>query len=159
MPSTENDRMEIPVDELDDRPVVRTLLENLKRELPELERLLNECSGDWGYDDPVYRFYHHSFKVFALQNSTLNIVAKLAGLLPDVSLNAWFLEILRDGTGKKFSPEDNENWLVITRPMLEAFFHARYFLEMAVKSGKSLNFPPRRLPSGWAALLYLYNLR
>lgn len=159
MPSTDNDRNEIPAEELDDRPVVRTLLENLRRELPELEALLDECSGDWGYDDPVYRFYHHSFKVFALQNSTRRIVAKLAGLLPEVSLNAWFLDIVRDGTGKNFAPEDNENWLAITRPVLEAFFHARYFLEMAVKSGRNLDFAPRRLPSGWAALLCLYNLR
>jgi hypothetical protein len=43
--------------------------------------------------------------------------------------------------------------------MLEAFFHARYFLEMAVKYGRELELPPTLLPSGWAALLYLYNLR
>ena len=50
-------------------------------------------------------------------------------------------------------------WLAVTRPILEAFFHALYFLEMAVKYGKELKYPPNRLPSGWASLLYLYNLR
>jgi hypothetical protein len=30
---------------------------------------------------------------------------------------------------------------------------------MAVKYGRELEYPPRVMPSGWAALLYLYNLR
>ena len=55
--------------------------------------------------------------------------------------------------------EDNEHWPDVTRPILEAFFHSKYFLEMAVKFGRSLEHPPRLMPSGWAALLYLYNLR
>lgn len=41
----------------------------------------------------------------------------------------------------------------------QAFFHARYFLDMAVKYGTELDAPPQMLPSGWAGLLYLYNLR
>jgi hypothetical protein len=43
--------------------------------------------------------------------------------------------------------------------MLEAFWHARFFVEMAVKYGRELEEPPSTLPSGWAALLYLYDLR
>jgi hypothetical protein len=31
----------------------------------------------WGYEDPIYRFYHHSFKVYALQEQTSRIVAAL----------------------------------------------------------------------------------
>jgi len=42
--------------------------------------------------------------------------------------------------------------------LLEAFFHARYFLEMAIRYA-DLSDPPRPLPSGYAALLYLYGLR
>jgi hypothetical protein len=159
MSQADDDQYEIPFNESDDRPMVKTLFENLRREVFELETLLDECSGDWGYDDPVYRFYHHSFKVYSLQNRTLTIAAKLASLLPDVPLNEWFMTIVQDGTGKEFSREHNQNWLANTRPIVEAFFHARYFLEMAVKFGRSLKFPPRFLPSGWAALLYLYNLR
>jgi hypothetical protein len=79
--------------------------------------------------------------------------------LPDTPLNDWFLEIVHDGTGKTLKTEDNENWLPVTRPIIEAFFHARFFLEMAVKYGKELDSPPRMLPSGWAAFLYLFNLR
>ncbi len=37
--------------------------------------------------------------------------------------------------------------------LLEAFFHARYFLEIAMKYGTRLSVAPRVMPSGWAALL------
>lgn len=70
-----------------------------------------------------------------------------------------FLSIIRDGTGKSFTAETNSRWLAETRPIVEAFFHARYFLEMAIRYGKELDEPPSTLPSGWAAMLYLYNLR
>jgi hypothetical protein len=43
--------------------------------------------------------------------------------------------------------------------MLEAFFHAHYFLDMILKYGRVLASPPRVLPSGWAAVLTLYGLR
>ncbi len=69
------------------------------------------------------------------------------------------MRIVKEGTSKKFIYEDNTRWLEVTRPILEAFFHARYFMEMAVKYGQELEFPPKALPSGWAAFLYLYNLR
>jgi hypothetical protein len=46
-----------------------------------------------------------------------------------------------------------------TRPIVEAFFHARYFLEMVCGYGRQLTEPPSPLPSGWAAVLYLYGLR
>jgi hypothetical protein len=59
----------------------------------------------------------------------------------------------------KFRPEHNARWLETTRPIVEAFFHARYFLEMAVRYGRSLEAPPTLMPSGWAALLSLYGLR
>jgi hypothetical protein len=143
----------------DDRPEVKNLLTKLKVALPELEKLLEECASHWRYEDPIYRFYHQSFKVYQLQSSTLKIVDSLQALAPDRTLNQWFMPIVAEGTGKTFANEDNEDWLAVTRPILEAFFHARYFLEMAVKYGRTLESPPRAMPSGWAALLYLYNLR
>jgi len=145
--------------ESDDRPPVKDLFKNLKAELPILEVLLENSSGPWGYEDPIYRFYHQSFKVFNLQDRTMEIVAKLQGLLPEVPLNPWFMQIIGEGTGKTFAPEDNRNWPAVTRPIIEAFFHARYFLDMAVKFGHEWDFPPRLLPSGWASFLYLYNQR
>ena len=41
---------------------------------------------------------------------------------------------------------------------MEAFFHARYMLEMAVLSAE-MEKAPHMLPSGWAAMLYLYEVR
>jgi hypothetical protein len=146
-------------EDFDDRPEVVSLLKRLKAALPELEQLLEECTGHWGYEDPIYRFYHQSFKVYQLQKSTLGIVDKLQTLAPNQSLNDWFMQVIREGTGKTFVPKDNEKWLQTTRPILEAFFHARFFLKMAVKHGRELEYPSRAMPSGWAALLYLYNLR
>lgn len=147
----------------DERPEVRQLLKNIKAELPGLRKLFRESSDHWTYEDRVYRFYHQSFKVFLLQDATMKIVEMLKSLAPrrgkPAPLNSWFLNIVKDGTGKTFKQSDNRNWQKATRPILEAFFHARYFLEMIVKYGKEFEVPPAGLPSGWAALLYLYNLR
>ncbi len=52
----------------------------------------------------------------------------------------------------------NPDWARHTRPILEAFFHARFFLEMAVRYA-GLEKAPTTLPSGWAALLCLYRIR
>lgn len=44
--------------------------------------------------------------------------------------------------------------------LLEAFFHTKYFLEMAARYGEELEAAPESdIPSGWAALLCLYELR
>lgn len=71
--------------------------------------------------------------MFALQNQTEPLVTALCELLPDHALNPWFLEIVNEGTGKTFSMEQNADWPRHTRPILEAFFHARFFVEMAVR--------------------------
>lgn len=143
----------------DDRPEVIELFERFQTQLPSLEELLARSSDHWGYEDPIYRFYHQSYKVYDLQRQTLEIVNKLQELAPHLVLNEWFMHIVTEGTGKTFTPEDNRNWLAVTRPILEAFVHAHFFMEMAVKYAKELKAPPRLMPSGWAALLYLYNLR
>ena len=82
----------------------------------------------------------------------------LESLAPDRPLNPWFRQIVEQGTGKSFKQDDNADWTRITRPILEAFFHARFFLEMAVRYA-TLWEPPLSLPSGYAALLHLYGLR
>lgn len=136
----------------------RDLLSAIKNRRDDLVQLFDKVSGHWSYEDPVYRFYHQSFKVFALQETIRKIVAELQGLLPGRGLNPWFLEIVEAGTGHHFDMSCNDDWLRHTRPILEAFFHARFMLEMAVRYA-DLEEPPQMLPSGWAALLYLYDLR
>ncbi len=140
------------------RPLEVQLLSNLKARRVYLETALSKASDHWGIEDPVYRFYHQSFKVYWLQSQTEAIVRELGELVPRQPLHPWFLEIVRQGTGRRFTPEDNSRWTEVTRPILEAFFHARFFLEMAVRYGL-LEEPPTPLPSGYAALLYLFGLR
>ena len=123
------------------------LLEAIKANLPELAALLDRARSMWEYEDYVYRFYHGSFKVYGVQSMTIRIVDELRALLPHRSLNDRFLRIVADGTSKEFTPDVNDSWDASTRPLLEAFFHARYFLEMAVKYGSELSEPPQILPS------------
>lgn len=148
---------------IDPRPEASALLARIHAALPELEKLLQESSSHWGYEDPIYRLYHHSWKVYRLQDATERIVEALRRLAPardpEPGLNEWFLQIVKDGTGRTFEREHNARWLEVTRPMVEAFFHARYFLEMVCRYGRDLQRPPRILPSGWASVLYLYRLR
>ena len=140
-------------------PEMKLLLEAAKRRLPELKTLLAEVSDHWGYEDSIYRFYHHSFKVYRVQAMTQQIVAELQALAPHLKLNEDFLQIVREGTGKQFELAHNENWLAHTRPIVEAFLHARHILAMLSKYADELETPPQVLPSGLATVLYLYNLR
>jgi hypothetical protein len=136
----------------------RILLGHLRTRGAPLSELLERCSGHWDFEDSIYRFYHQSFKVYGLQAQTEEIVRELSALVPGRRLNAWFLAIVEQGTGRHFEAADNARWTETTRPMVEAFFHARFFLEMAVRYAH-LEQPPNPLPSGYAALLYLYDLR
>jgi hypothetical protein len=137
----------------------RLLLRNLHERERDLRASLEASSDHWGYEDPVYRFYHQSFKVYWLQERTRSLAALLQELSPNGKpLDSWFVEIVREGTGKEFVPEDNARWAEATRPIVEAFFHARFFVEMAVRYAR-MGAPPSLLPSGYAALLCLYGLR
>jgi hypothetical protein len=133
------------------------LLKCIKALLPELESLLEKVNGHWRFEDGFYRFYHQSWKVYSLQASTQEIVVLLRSLKPDTEMNASFLQIVREGTGLEFS--SGSDWLAETRPILEAFFHARTMLELSVRYGRELEHAPRMMPSGWATLLYLFNAR
>ena len=136
------------------------ILENIKKHMPELEKLMERASSHWEYEDPVYRFYHMSFKVYNVQYMTKKIVELLKKIAPEgCKFNPHFETLYEEGTGKQFELSHNKEWLKHTRPLIEVFFHARYFLEMAIKYGKSLKHAPSAMPSGWAALMYFYGLR
>jgi hypothetical protein len=140
------------------------VLENIKKRMPLLEKLLNEMNDTWCYEDGMYRFYHQSFKVYALQTYTQEAthlfeeIGEAAGI-EQFSLNPYYRSIIGEGTGITFMMEHNNTWTQVTRPIVEAFLHARYFVEMHVKYGRELIKPPQWLPSGWAAVLYLYDIR
>jgi hypothetical protein len=112
----------------------RALLDNLKKQRPALHDLLERINDKWCYEDGLYRFYHQSFKVFNLQEATLEMVKALKKVSPQgTELCPPFQQILATGTGRQFQVEDNQNWVERTAPIVQAFLHARYFLEMAVK--------------------------
>ena len=142
------------------------LLQNIKDNLLELEKMLESASGHW-YEDRMYRFYHHSFKVYDLIGTTEGIVKLLRKINPNEKgenayrLDPYFERIYLEGTcqNRKFEISHNAIFDTVTRPFIEAFFHSRYFLEMAVKYGKELEEAPNMLPSGWAALTTLYEIR
>jgi len=134
------------------------LLSRLKEHKPELEKMLATMNGHWTYEDHFYRYYHGSFKVYAAQDTTRRAVELLKQLLPERRLNRAFQQIVREGTGQQFQWEHHQDWDKHTRPILEAFAHARFMVEMAVRYA-DLPQPPQPLPSGYAALLYFYGLR
>lgn len=146
-------------DAIDGDEAVLQLFSRLKASVPALEKLLAHVHGAAGYEDGLYRFYHQSFKVYGLQLHTLAIVEALRALSPERELHPYFAEMLAAGTGVQFVLEHNQRWPQVTRPIVEAFLHAKYFLELAVKYGRELDAPPRLMPSGWAAFLYFYGLR
>lgn len=138
------------------------LRQNLKSSKESLTELLTSISGPWTYEDLIYRFYHQSFKVYWMQGATLKIVEALRALAPPEKeeLDSYFTQIISEGTGIEFDLEHNDRWLEVTRPILEAFFHAKYFLEMAVKySDQADDENVGMIDSGWAAFLYLYHMR
>ena len=137
------------------------LLANIHARLLDLTTLLEEVSDHWGYEDPIYRYYHQSFKVYGLQQETQKIIDALRSIAPaGTTFTEMFEEIIKEGaSGKKFEAEHNKEWSKHTRPFVEAFFHARYFLEMAVKHGKAMQSVTNPVPSGWAAMLELYDIR
>ena len=144
-------------DEIDKKRKILFL--NIKKDIDKLSSLLNEMTGHWGFEDPIYRFYHESFKVYSIQESTKKICKALQELLPGETLNTSFMKIIELGTNKKFTLDVNQFWFMETLPLTTAFFHARFMLDMVVKYGKELKGQPEVLPSGWASVLYLYNLR
>jgi hypothetical protein len=134
------------------------LLKRLKQRKADLGKMLGVMTGHWTYEDYFYRYYHGSFKVYHTQETTTQAVKLLRELLPERELNLSFEQIIRGGTGKEFNSRHNQNWDKHTRPMLEAFAHAKFMIEMAVRYA-DFPKPPQPLPSGYAALLYLFDLR
>lgn len=137
----------------------KVLLANAKSNLQDLKELLALVNEEHTGEDGVYRYYHGSFKVFRVQDLTVQIVAALKALQPESTLNPRFLNIINAGTGKLFTLAANKKWDEETLPMLTAFFHARFILETVIKYAQELNVPPDILPTGWGAVLYTYQLR
>lgn len=140
----------------------RALLANIKQAMPELSRLKLKVDDEWISDDGPYRFYHQSFKVFYLKEIVRDVLEMIRSLdpKPQKSFSPMFEEIVNDCMSQEFSGvSTNMNWTKETRPVVEAFFHAKFFLDKLVECGLELQEPPQMLPLKWAAVLCLYNIR
>jgi hypothetical protein len=141
-----------------------TLLENI---FAFREDIANTISDLRMYEDGIYRFYHHSFKVYYLQDATLKMLELFKKIMPEREINHSLITIIDEGTGKNFKLEHNDNWLFYTRPIVEAFFHAKHFLEclsscvkIAIEFNESEKKTlPEILPYDYATVLYLYGMR
>jgi hypothetical protein len=143
------------------------LLRNIRNNMKNLEMHLERANNiHIGEENMVYRFYHESFKVYNVQDRTKSMYLMLEKLSPhgkNKIRDPHYLRIIKEGGfGREFKLEDNRNWDAVCRPMLEAFFHTKYFIEMAFKYGeefKRKKKAPLVMPYGWASLLELYGIR
>ena len=63
--------------------------------------------------------YHQSLKVFYLQDQTKAMADALAAIAPEGRPFCGLLgELLRRGTGREFSLEDNQHWLERAAPIV-----------------------------------------
>lgn len=143
------------------------LHKNIIEKSAELKSLYEEVHSQFGLEDLIYRFYHRSFKVYFAQNYTERITKLLEKIAPrGTEFCQRYADIYRAGTDKKFDTSHNLDWDNKTKPIVEAFLHATYFLDMAVKhidtapeEHVTMNKPINIITPGWAALLELYNIR
>ncbi len=136
------------------------LLHRIKARLPELEELARTLEET--EEDGVYRFYHRSCKVYYLQDpvkEAFAVIKEIGGEADPPHFD--YARIVEAGTVHDFQGErTNANWDVETKPILEAFWHTKYFIKMMVKYATELEtveMPP--LDYGMAAVLYLFELR
>ncbi|MBI4416682.1 MAG: hypothetical protein HY557_06845 [Euryarchaeota archaeon] len=127
----------------------KDLLKAIKRHIPELKEWASDyVESPWGYEDGMYRFYHHSFKVMALRGAAEKAVDLFRRIGPR-RLNPDFETIVRRSMTDDAKASD----------VVMAFLHTKYFVEVMIRYGTELEEPPSVLPSGWASVLYLYNMR
>jgi hypothetical protein len=156
----------VPAHVVFDEQRTRRLVElhaNIHRDLDGLratQHALRNSTDAYGF----YRYYHHSFKVYGLQASTKQIVElfeRVAPALHDVrGFNPNFTDLITEGTSLDWGDGHNDNWTDVTRPIVEAYAHCRYFLDELIRTAESYpTIPTGWMREGWAAVLYLFNLR
>jgi hypothetical protein len=137
---------------------INALFLRIKSRLPELEELARDLEE--AEEDGVYRFYHGSNKVFFLQDpvkAAFSLIKEIGG--ESDPPNFEYARIVEAGTAHQFSKTTNANWEAETKPVLEAFWHTKYFINMMVKYAKELETVERLVQPGMAAVLYLFELR
>ncbi len=149
---------EIRAKQEDRHRLAEMLLANIRSEKDTIDNLVSSFKKS--EPEFIYRFYHQSFKVFGYKELIRYSVKFLEKLAPESSqLNSWYRGIVDLGLDKGFNDSTNDNWLAETQPLLEAFWHTKFFVTQMKSSAESLETAPEILPYNWASVLYLYDLR
>lgn len=135
------------------------LLGRIKEARERMRELCTSADAEFGAPDRFYRFYYQSFKVFHIQVLTKSFYDLIVDLSRGEPLNPWFVEIVEDGLGKQFELGHNEDWLKYTRPLLEAYFHARMAVDQMLWCADNMEGAEAMLPSPWAAVLAIFKQR
>jgi hypothetical protein len=111
--------------------------------------------------DQKLRRSHGSYKVFYLQDAVKEAFALIEEIGGESDPPHFeYTRIVEAGTAHNFQGErTNTNWDAETKPILEAFWHNKYFINMMVKYATELETVEMPLDYGMAAVLYLYELR
>ena len=140
------------------RERINALFFSIKSRLTELEVLARDLEE--AEEDGVYRFYHGSNKVFFLQSpvkAAFSLIKEIGG--EDDPPNFEYARIVEAGTAHQFSETTNGNWEAGITPILDAFWHTKYFINMMVKYANELEAVESPLQPGMATVLYLFELR
>ena len=120
------------------RERINALFFRIKARLPELEEVAGTLEE--AEEDGVYRFYHGSNKVFFLQDpvkAAFTLIKEIGS--EDDPPHFEYARIVEAGTAHDFQGDrTNANWEAETKPILEAFWHTKYFINMMVKYAKEL---------------------
>jgi hypothetical protein len=111
---------------------INALFVRIKTRLQELEELARDLEE--AVEDGIYRFYHGSNKVFFLQSpvkAAFSLIKEIGG--EDDPPNFEYARIVEAGTAHQFSETTNANWEAETKPILEAFWHTKYFIKQATR--------------------------
>lgn len=135
------------------------LFKRMVEAYPKLKELQAQADRNFGAPDLFYRFYHQSFKAYRVQEFTKDLTLLFQEIGEGYALNSWYTQIVKEGTNKPFDVSHNDDWLKHVRPQFEAYFHARMFLDQMVWCVEHMGKAETLLPSQWAAVLYLFNLR
>lgn len=138
--------------------VQKELLRNIKAGLRNLESLIQEVKI--AEENCVYQVYSKDSDTSLIKESTDEIVRELKRISPYDNNHFCdrFANIIKDGVDTPYQPNTEKPQQEY--PIFAAHFHARHFLEIAIKFGKMLEEPPaQNIPPGWAALLELYHIK
>lgn len=139
--------------------------------LPALLTLQSEITAEGGSDDLVSYIYgiQGLAMVYLVQEATEKIMATLISVLPGQQLSSRIKNIIKDGTGidcvlvldgpplRSFG-DGFKAAFDKARPVAEAYLHARFLLNQAVKYGSTPQSPELPYVGGWQALKTIYSL-